>query len=266
MDYEITELIYYPVKSLRGISVSDMEFDDFGPRWDRRFMLVNNDGRFITQRRYPKLSFLQAAIGTNDLSISGAVLGEVKFDLQSFVDSLQVVVWNDCVDAMVSVDKISSERLSAYIGEAVRMVYMPDESFRQLDRDFFNADKRVGFADAFPILLTNERSLDELNGRLAAPDVVTMNRFRPNIVFSGDQAYEEDGWTELQVGSLTCVRVKPCSRCSMTTINERGETGKEPLKTLAKYRRNEFGVCFGQNLVHLSAGSVRVGDRLKVLS
>jgi uncharacterized protein YcbX len=136
------------------------------------------------------------------------------------------------------------------------------DAVRQVDRDFFEKDQNVSFADAFPLLLTNSASLADLNSKLEQS--VSMSRFRPNIVFEGGVAFEEDDWKQVSIGGVDFDLVKPCSRCGMTTIGEDGKLGKEPLKTLAGYRRNEYGVCFGQNLVHRSLGMLKVGDVLVV--
>lgn len=265
MSIQITELIYYPVKSLSGISVSELELDDFGPKWDRRFMYVDAAGVFISQRRFPQLSKLAVSITATGLCISGVNSKLLTYKLDNFKQALQVRVWQDQVKALASVEVAEDQLMSDFLSEPVRLVYMPDNSFRQLDREFYAPDKRVGFADAFPLLLTNEGSVTELNERLAPQHAVQMARFRANVVVRAERPYQEDEWRRLRLGDIECVSVKPCSRCSMTTIDSQGRFGKEPLKTLSTYRRNQYGVCFGHNLVHLKSGFIRVGDYLTVL-
>lgn len=261
MQYKISEIVYYPVKSLGAISVPDIRLDDFGLHQDRRFMLVDKNAKFVTQRKHPKLSFLTAELKSDALVISGEGLGVLNFPYSEFIHSLQVSIWSDQVSAKF-IDPSSTSELSKWLGIPVRLVYMENSTVRQVDREFYSLDKGVSFADAYPLLLTNTASLNDLNSRLE--ESVPMSRFRPNIVFEGDQAYQEDLWKHITIAGIDFELVKPCSRCGMTTINEKGELGKEPLKTLAKYRKNQFGVCFGQNLVHLSLGEIKVGDVLTV--
>ena len=262
MSFELSSLIYYPVKSLRAIKTESIVIDDFGVKNDRRFMLIDNNNQFITQREYPSLSLLGAALTESSLFISGADLGSLEFELCDLSGVQRVKVWDDYVDARIINNKLTA-LLSEYIGESIRLAYIPDQSYRQVDRRFFAADQRVSFADGFPVLLTNDASLSDLNDRLDEP--ISMSRFRSNIVFSGDVAFQEDDWKQVRIGEVAFKIVKPCSRCVMTTINSLGEKTKEPLKTLASYRRSEFGVCFGQNMVHLNQGVLSLGDKLTVI-
>jgi len=261
MEYKISEIIYYPVKSLGAISVPEIQLDYFGVQNDRRFMLVDQNAKFISQRKHPRLSLVSASLGPDGLVVSSNELGELFFPYASFIHDIEVQVWSDMVNAKFT-DPQFTEKLSDWLGTPVRMVYMEDNAIRQVDREFFAEDQNVSFADAFPLLLTNTASLDDLNEKL--DQTVPMGRFRPNIVFEGDKPFQEDDWKRVSIAGIDFDLVKPCSRCGMTTINEKGELGKEPLKTLARYRKNEFGVCFGQNLVHRSTGTLKVGDVLVV--
>jgi len=261
MEYEVTELIYYPVKSLGAISVSEIALDQFGVQNDRRFMFIDQNAKFVSQRTHPRLSFLSASLEPGGVVVTGGELASCFFPYDAFVDDVNVSIWSDTV-AVKAIDVSFSVELSEWLGMSVRMVYMPESCVRQVDRDFFSQDQNVSFADAFPLLLTNSASLNDLNGKLE--QAVPMSRFRPNIVFSGDQAFQEDEWRYVTIGSVRFDLVKPCSRCGMTTIDRSGKVGKEPLKTLAGYRKNEFGVCFGQNLVHRSCGVIKIGDKLLV--
>ena len=266
----VSALFYYPVKSFKGITIDRALVDDFGIANDRRFMLVSDDNKFITQRTHPQLSQLNVSLEQSldkkhlSLNIFSDATGLLAFDIAEFTSRknchLQVSIWNDSVAAVVLKNK-HTERLSEFLNLNVRLAYMPDSSFRQVDRQYFSEDKRVSFADGYPFLLTSEVSLKELNLRLLNP--VPMTNFRPNIVISGGvSAFAEDSWKRMTIGDISFELVKPCSRCVMTTVNAVGEKSqdKEPLKTLGKYRKNEFGICFGQNLVHLSQGEIRKGD------
>lgn len=151
-----------------------------------------------------------------------------------------------------------------FLGVDCRLVYMPDDVVRPVDPRYAQSDDRVGFADGFPLLLLSEASLADLNSRL--PEPVTEDRFRPNLVVSGADAFAEDGWRRLRLGGVGLRVAKPCSRCAITTVDQAtGERGKEPLRTLDGYRRVGSKVMFGQNLAHDEPGEIGVGDRLEVL-
>ena len=198
----------------------------------------------------------------------------------------RVQVWNSACDA-VEVSSEADEWLSDYLGLDSTLVYMPDESKRYSNPKFGGADKRVGFADGYAYLLTNEGSLEELNGRLAAKGhpPVPMNRFRPNIVVAGAPAFAEDKWQDLRFAPLGSLdsrlrgndegrgndsvllrTAKPCGRCQVTTTDQTTGvvTGPEPLATLATYRDSAFGIRFGMNLVTLREGTIRVGDAVEL--
>ncbi len=256
-------LYLYPVKSLAGIEVDSFRLDDFGPEGDRRWMIVDSEGCFVTQRSVPGLARVQAAIAGSGVEVT--IPGEGAFVLQATDEVVQVQVWKDRVRARVG-DAAASTALSRYCGADYRFVYMPEDSFRRVDPSRVAAQRRVSFADGFPLLVTNLASLDELNGRLAAP--VSMRRFRPNIVLEGAPAWSEDTWKVLQVNQRRLALVKPCSRCVMTTVDP--STGLkdeqvQPLRTLSTYRRTADGVIFGMNAVHDGPGVVRVGDSVNVL-
>lgn len=259
----LTEINQYPVKSMKGVSHTTSLVDHFGIKDDRRWMLVDQQGRFITQRKHPLLSTI--SVSKNDSSLIFTTLnGEVlSVNADCLTRQIDVTVWGDTVSACCA-DQFVGEWFSSLLGLPVHLVYMPETTFRQVDRQFADYEQRVSFVDGFPFLLISESSLTDLNQRLE--NTVSMARFRPNLVVSGCDAYAEDDWRRIRIGQLEFEVVKPCSRCIMITLDERTLTyGKEPLKTLASYRRNEFGACFGQNLVHQSTGVLTVGDRVEVL-
>lgn len=266
----VSELLFYPVKSFKGISIEKALVDDFGISYDRRFMLINDKNEFITQRTHPKLSQLSASLVSSEygsissLTIFSEEIGMLVFDLEEFKNAAnalsKVVIWGETVNALVLKNRLT-QHLSDFLNIQVSLAYMPDSSFRQVDRGYFPKDKRVSFADGYPFLLASEASLKDLNARLN--QTVQMINFRPNIVISGGiSAFAEDSWSRITIGNIAFELVKPCSRCVMTTINSQGlkSEDKEPLVTLSGYRKNKFGICFGQNLVHLSQGEIRTGD------
>ena len=268
----VSDIIYYPVKSLKGIHVQEADVDDFGLVNDRRFMLIDANDKFVTQRTHPKLALIEVQLQEEGsgrlarLTLSSPMFTSLTISFSDFIENKQnpfkVVVWGEQVDALVLQNQ-ATDVLSGFLGEPVRLAYMPASSFRQIDRQFFSEDKRVSFADGYPFLLVSEASIQDLNTRLAEP--VSSTNFRPNIVIAGDiSPYAEDVTQRITIGEISFEMVKPCSRCIMTTINAAGEKShdKEPLKTLSTYRLNEFGICFGQNLVHLTQGKIRVGDEV----
>jgi len=255
----VHSLYVYPVKSLAGIAVDSFELDSFGPVADRRWMLVNEQGEFVTQRRYPQLARVRTRLGdgqavTVDIPDSGC------FALTAAGESVPVQVWRDQVPALPG-PAAANAAISRFCGTPLRFVYMPEESFRRIDPAYVSNKRRVAFADGFPLLVTSLGSLEELNRRLEQP--VSMRRFRPNIVVEGAPAWAEDNWRSLRIGALQIHLVKRCSRCVMTTVDP--ETGikdpaSQPLRTLSAYRKADDGVIFGMNGVHSGTGIIRVGD------
>lgn len=262
----VSGLFIYPVKSARGVAVDEAEVGDRGLVHDRRFMVVDERGGFLTQRQHPALALIQATLHGDTLVLSAPDAGHAEVPLRPRGgEHRRVRVWGDTCEAL-SVGLDAADLLRRYLDVRCELVYMPDESIRPVDPDFAEPGDHVSFADGFPLLLTSQASLDDLNGRLAARGLrhVPMERFRPNLVVEGAGAYAEDCWDELAVGAVTFRVAKPCARCSVVTVDQRtGVEGKEPLATLATYRREARGVTFGQNLVHRTRGVIRVGDRVR---
>lgn len=260
---QVHSLFFYPVKSLGGIRVDTLELDEFGPAGDRRWMIIDDQNRFVTQRRLPALARVSTAYSDGQVAIN--IPGEGEFPLQPGTERLEVQVWRDQVTALAGAEDAASA-LSRYCDMALRLVYMPDDSFRRVDPERVAESRRVGFADGFPFLVVNDASLGELNTRLESP--VDIRRFRPNIVVDGAAPWDEDGWRCLKIGDRRFDLAKPCSRCVMTTVDpETGvkDSGTQPLKMLASYRKTKDGVIFGQNAVHDGPGQVSVGDMVSVL-
>lgn len=259
----IQSLFVYPVKSLRGIALDSMQLDDFGPVADRRWMLVDVEGQFITQRSHPALANIRTSLQHGDVLIE--IPGHPAAVLRVSSAERRVRVWRDWVLAQ-DAESGPSELVSEYLGESVRFVYMPDATFRRVDAERVAEERRVGFADGFPFLIVNKASLDDLNQRLDSP--VDIRRFRPNIVVSGETPWQEDEWRELRIGQIPFRLVKPCSRCVMTTVDpDRGVKvdNLEPLRTLGRFRRTPDGVMFGMNAVHSgNQGQIAVGDPITI--
>jgi uncharacterized protein len=264
----ISELHLYPLKGAAGIAVRDAALDAFGLQHDRRWMIVQADGEFVTQRNHPGLALLRTALEPDALVLRSQSAGEARLPLAQPAGGetalVRVQVWNDVVDAIDLGEEVAAF-VSAHLGAAARLCYMPDTSFRQADPDYARPGDRVSFADGFPLLLITQESLDELNRRLDEP--LPMLRFRPNVVVAGTSVpHEEDGWRRIRLGPVECDVVKPCARCSVTTVDQAtGVGGREPLHTLAEYRRWDGKVWFGQNLLHRAPGRVAVGDPVELL-
>lgn len=261
---KVTQLFRYPVKSLPGIPVDEIHFDDFGPRGDRRWMIVDAaSGRFVTQRLYPQLALVGIAESVGRVSIHLPEGG--TFTLEAGAETRSVTVWKDSVQARLALGDVST-RLSAWLGAEVVLVYMPEDSFRQIDPAYVDERRRVSFADGYPLLVTSEASLRQVSEWVGRP--LSMRRFRPGIVIDGTQPFAEDNWSSIRVNGLEIALVKPCSRCVMTTVDP--DIGKkdidgEPLKTLKLHRSSADGALFGQNGLHRGLGTVRVGDIVDVV-
>ncbi|MDO3722020.1 MOSC domain-containing protein [Marinobacter sp. chi1] len=254
----------YPVKSLAGIRVEALDLDDFGPAHDRRWMLVDDNGRFVTQRTHPELAKIKTSLAAGEVGVE--IPGYGSFALEPTERRLEAKVWGDQVNTVLGAEEANAA-VSAFCQRSLRFVFMPEDSFRQIDPDYVTSRRRVGFADGYPLLIANQASLEELNGRLRDP--VEMRRFRPNVVVSGFTAWQEDHWRELSVGTVRLSLAKPCSRCVMTTVDpEVGvkDSDGQPLKTLSGYRRQKEGVIFGMNAIHQSRGCLSVGDPVSVIA
>jgi uncharacterized protein YcbX len=259
----LQDIFIYPIKSLGGIRMEEAIVEERGFQHDRRWMLVDQSGRFVSQREFPMLSLLQVELETAGLR----VFPKKQPDLNLFIPfnlsegtEIPVVIWDDRVIAQI-VSKSVGRWFSDFLGFEVDLVKMPELAQRKVDARYAVNFESVSFADGMPYLIIGQASLDELNTRLVQP--VPMNRFRPNLVFSGGAPFVEDKIRKIRIGTLDFQLVKPCARCVLTTINqETGAGGKEPLKTLATYRTVGNKVMFGQNALALNYGRVMVGDEM----
>ncbi len=263
----LAELRIFPVKALRGVGCAAARVEPWGLAGDRRWMVVDAVGRFLTQREHPAMARIQARMSARGLDLqAGERRVAVPFP-DAGAERIGVTVWQDVVAA-----RVASRQAHALLGEALglpcRLVWLHDTQARATDGRYAPAGSTVSFADAFPLLLASQASLADLNARLAAP--IPMGRFRPNVVIEGAAAWEEDGWQRIRIGEAAFAVVKACERCVITTIDP--ETGErpdrtEPLRTLARFRRDvRGGVMFGQNLVPETGGTIRVGDPVEVLA
>lgn len=263
----LTGLYIYPVKSLAGIALDNSEVDTMGLKHDRRWMVVSKDGNFLSQRTHPQMALIQPELSeAGQLSLSSSdkhILRVPKADAASTM--MKVKVWDDEVSAVLVSTK-ADQWLEEVLGDPCHLVYIPDSAMRQCDMEYAREGDRTGFSDGFPFLLISEASLADLNNRLERK--LPMKRFRPNLVVSGCEAYAEDDWKEITIGSVNMRVVKPCSRCVITTVNpETGrKQGAEPLKTLATYRRKDNKVYFGQNVIQNEVGQLSCADKVQILA
>lgn len=264
---QISQLFIYPVKSLGGISVPAAELSDRGFKYDRRWMLVDEQNQFMTQRQHPQMALLQTGISEEGISIVHKKNSDKKIMIpfSAFTNEmLNVKIWNDVCET-VPAEKFINEWFSDMLQFSCRLVFMPDESFRKVDTRYAVHENDItNLSDAYPISLIGQSSLDDLNTRLKDP--LPMNRFRPNIVITGTDPYEEDEMEEFVIGGLHFYGVKLSERCMITTINQDSlEKSKEPLKSLSAYRMLNNKIYFGQNVLYHQTGTVKTGDEILII-
>ena len=265
MPTTLAALHVYPVKGLKGIELRQARATERGLEHDRRFMVVDEEGVFLTQRDHPQMATIWTDIDDGRLTLAAPDMGEVSVPLVPDAPaSMKVQVWRSVVDA-AHVSNPADAWLSECLGLACQLVYMPDASRRFSNPDYAGEGRQVGFADGDAYLVTGEASLADLNRRLAerGHPALPMNRFRPNLVVAGAAPYAEDGWKDVRIGGAVLRAAKPCGRCQVTTTDQATGVvaGPEPLATLSTYRDStEFGVMFGMNCVTVQPGTLRVGD------
>lgn len=262
----IQSLWEFPVKSLAGNAVSSLHLHPLGATNDRRWMLVDDTGRFISQREHPRLCRIRAQVAGNDLVLTHLDNGQQLAIPDARAEHgalLSVTVWDDTFTARLVPGAAASD-LSDLMGMACRLVYMAADSHRPLDPEYALANERVSFADGFPYLITNQASLDALSEHYGAE--VAMLRFRPNIVVAGAAAFAEDNWKTLHIGKSTFRLPKTCSRCIMVTVNpQTAEQQPAVLQRLADLRTVNCKIQFGMNACWLGdgPGTIAVGDTVR---
>ena len=271
----ITALYTYPIKSCAGIAHQQFSLTPTGPMHDRRWMIGYDEGgkafSQITQRDLPRLALVQPTISGDSLILSAPGKSDLCISLQDRAMKMsRITVWSDTVKAHDEGDE-AAQWFSDYLNVDVRLLRMPDDFVRRVDTRYSPAFAQVSFADAYPLLLISEASLEDLNEKLGArgKSPLPMNRFRPTIVVTGCEPFAEDTWKRFSIDGILFEGVKLCARCATTTVDQsRGEVvdKDEPLATLATYRRAAGGkVMFGQNVVHRGLGKLRVGAAVEVV-
>ena len=260
----LSEINIYPIKSARGLSLATAQLEKLGLRYDRRWMVVDENGSFLTQRKHPRMALVRAEPESDHLRITAPLMEPLSVPLST--ETLQltdVQIWENRIRA-ASLGNQASDWFSTFLGFKCQLVYN-NQALRPVNPKYAVGEDHVSFADAFPLMLISEASLQDLNQRLDTP--IPMNRFRPNLVIRGCQPYEEDTWKEILVGGIRLHVVKPCARCVIPTVDQNTAVqSKEPLRTLTTYRERDGKVLFGQNIIHGGEGVLNVGDSVEVLS
>lgn len=256
----LNEIWIYPIKSLGGIRLASSPVMEKGLSYDRRWMLVDEHNTFMTQRDYPRMALFKVAIQSSQLIVTFDQSIRIPIDFTGAGCVVKTKVWDDDVEVM-EVSQASNEWFSEKLKVRCKLVSFPEENGRAVDARYNINQEQVSLADAYPFLIIGEQSLADLNARLKQP--LPMNRFRPNLIFSGGKAFDEDGWRNFRIGKNRFAGMKPCGRCAVTTVNqETGEKGVEPLTTLSTYRKREGKVYFGQNAIAIDHGEIFEGDEI----
>ncbi len=262
----VSELFIYPVKSMGGISVASAMVTDRGFEYDRRWMLVDENNHFLTQREFEAMALLQVELIFEGLKVyhKKNIHSPIIIPFSSETnEKANVEIWDDNCEAQF-VSRIADEWFSDMLLLKCRLVYMPGSTKRCVDKSYAFNKEITGFSDAFPFLIIGQSSLNDLNSRLTEP--LPINRFRPNIVFTGGGPFEEDVMEHFTINHINFYGVKLCARCVITTINQdNADKAKEPLRTLATYRMKNNKIYFGQNVLHNGEGTISVGDTIEII-
>ncbi len=276
----ISEINIFPIKSLKGIALDSAVVEARGLQYDRRWMLTTPDGMFFTQREYPKMATIKVEVTKKGLLVSAEQTTGIMIPFEPHPRQKQeVTIWQSVCPGEAYGDGVN-QWFSQVFGTNCQLVYMPDNSRRSVNQRFDRGQDIVSFADGYPLMVLGEASLADLNSRLETH--LPMNRFRPNLVVSGSEAFAEDNWTRIRIGDAVFRSTKPCERCVITTVDQAvgGFAGKEPLKTLASYRMSKTviperyeslgvganAVLFGQNLIAETPGvTIKAGNVVEVI-
>ncbi len=263
MTLKLSEIWRYPVKSMRGTPCNTISIDSRGPAYDRHWMLVDQQGHFLTQRQNPQMALIQATLTDGKLSLQTANDSRTVRPIDNPA-LLPVTIWRDQCQAL-HIDPETDAWLSQQLKQPCRLVEMPKDTTRAVDPRYASPKDQVGFADGYPFLLITQASLDHLNQRLETP--IGMQRFRPNLVITGSPPHAEDAWREIRIGDISFRVAKPCTRCIIPSIDpDTAERNPEPLKTLLTYRQHKHKILFGQNLLHNTTGVLHVGSSVEVIA
>jgi hypothetical protein len=274
-EQRLTDIWRYPVKSCRGQRLTQAVVEPWGLAGDRRWMVVDRDGRFVTAREHSRLVLVNPTLEGDAIRLAAPGMPDLAVPVPDPGDTglAPVRVWSSELDAAMAIDE-AGQWLSKVAGMDVRLVYLDDPTRRSTNPDYSRDGDVVSFADGYPLLLTSEESLERLNewiaeGKHAAEGPLPMTRFRPNVVVAGAAAFAEDDWRLVSIGDVRFRVAKGCGRCVFTTVDPDTATkGKEPLAALARHRRWDGNVWFGVNLIPdapRAGGRLHLGDPVQVL-
>ncbi|MCQ4195276.1 MOSC domain-containing protein [Streptomyces parvulus] len=263
----------HPVKAFRSLSLREVVMEPWGPAGDRRWMLIDDGGKVVTQRKQPRLALAAAELlPGGGVRLSAPGMEPLTVPVPRGACTVPAQLFRDKVDVLPADDAAAHAWCSAFLGAEVRLVHLDDPARRRpVDPRYALPGETVTFADGYPLLLTTTASLDALNSLIAkdghaAEGPLPMDRFRPNLVVSGTTPWAEDGWSRVAVGEVVLRVAKPCGRCVVTTTDQTtAGRGTEPLHTLGLHRRLDGKLVFGQNLVPAGPGTVRVGDPVRIV-
>ena len=267
---KVSSIHIYPIKSIAGITLPEASVEEIGLAFDRRFIVSDLSGEFITARTEPKLCLVKATLLAQGIELLAPNMPKLTLLYDEFNDEYnEVSVWGDVVAGQLCSNK-ANQWFSEYLQRPYKLLFFGDHSLRERKPNTNNA-RKLAFSDGYPILLISQASLDNLNEKLLSKQQssISMAQFRPNIVVDNCLPFAEDGWQHISIGEVEFKVSKPCERCIFTTINpSSGEVNaqQEPLRTLKSYRQSQNGeVLFGQNLIALNSGNIYQGDKLTVL-
>ncbi|WKV75542.1 MOSC domain-containing protein [Streptomyces sp. PCS3-D2] len=269
----VQALHVHPVKSVAGTSPDEAAVEPWGLSGDRRWALIDPEGTVVTQRRHPRLALASARpLGGGRIAVAAPAMTELVVEVPEPGPLEPVSLFGKKVETVVAAGA-AADWFSMYLGVPVRLVHLDDPAVRRpVDPDYALPGETVSLADGYPLLLTTLASLDALNALIARGDhpdegPLPMDRFRPNVVVSGAQAWAEDDWQRIAIGDALFRGARECGRCVVTTTDQRtAERGREPLKTLGRHRRIGRSLAFGRLLVPLRPGTLHVGDEVRVLA
>ncbi|MFD5030688.1 MOSC domain-containing protein [Streptomyces sp. NPDC058405] len=266
----------HPVKSMAGCTPDSAVVEPWGLAGDRRWTLIDGTGKAVTQRQQPRLALARAEPRPDGgIRLHAPGLEPLAVDVPKAEGTVVVDIFGTRIESVLAGHDTQDVHgwFSTYLGVEVRLVHLDDPATRRpVNRFYARPGETVSFADGFPLLITTTASLDALNSLIAQGDhpdegPLPMDRFRPNLVVAGTAPWAEDDWLRIAVGEVTFRVAKPCGRCVITTTDQRtAERGKEPLRTLGRYRGFGGQLVFGQNLVPESTGTLRAGDPVTVLA
>ena len=263
----VTQLWLYPIKSCAGLRLDEAVLDERGLQNDRRWMLVDEQGKVVTQREVPRLALVQPDLSPDTLTLSAPRMPVLQLPPGEAGEPRQVDLWGDEMEVL-SVPG-AKPWFTQYAGRELDLVYQPDSALRPLYHPELRlcppetTGRHLTFVDGNPLHIVSEESVADLNTRLESP--VEASRFRANIVVAGAKPYAEDSWETISIGNISFDLYETCKRCVLLNIDPNTATvAKEPLATLASYRREGGHVVFGRNIVHRTIGIIRVGEELRV--